>query len=93
MDWAQRMVFNETGHSYFASSHEGDPNYGTRSCLVDVGTSSYVYGSGSPYNYDESGLTDRFFNVVHAADQPLWDGCNQSQLDVAAGYQGEWSYF
>ncbi|KAL0336387.1 UNVERIFIED_CONTAM: hypothetical protein Sradi_4850600 [Sesamum radiatum] len=42
-----------------------------RSCPMDAGTSSYVYDDGGLYDYNESGLTDRFFNVVHAADQPL----------------------
>ncbi|KAL0347690.1 UNVERIFIED_CONTAM: hypothetical protein Scaly_1785000 [Sesamum calycinum] len=50
IDWAQRMVFDAVGPSYFVSPHEG--------------------------------LAARFFNVVHAANQPLWDGCNQPQLDV-----------
>ncbi|KAL0290145.1 UNVERIFIED_CONTAM: hypothetical protein Scaly_2680900 [Sesamum calycinum] len=78
------MVFDEIGLCYFASSHKGVPDNGTRSCPVDVGTSSYVYGGGGPYDYDELGLTDHFFNVVHAVDQPLWDSCNESQLGVIA---------
>ncbi|KAK4395948.1 hypothetical protein Sango_1749100 [Sesamum angolense] len=84
MSWAQRMVFDEIGLCYFASSHEGVPDNGTRSSPVDVGASSYVYGGGGPYDYDELGLTDHFFNVVHAVDQPLWDSCNESQLGVVA---------
>ncbi|KAL0309004.1 UNVERIFIED_CONTAM: hypothetical protein Sradi_5842700 [Sesamum radiatum] len=76
------MAFDAAGPSYFASSHEGVPDDGTRSCPVDAGTSSYVYSSSGPYNYDESGLADHFFNIVHAVNQPLWDGCNQSQLGV-----------
>ncbi|KAL0419333.1 UNVERIFIED_CONTAM: hypothetical protein Sradi_1346800 [Sesamum radiatum] len=48
---------------------------------VDIGPSSYCYDGGA-YDYDESGLADRFFNVVHDADQSLWDGCTQSQLGV-----------
>ncbi|KAL0387644.1 UNVERIFIED_CONTAM: hypothetical protein Sradi_2646200 [Sesamum radiatum] len=72
MDWVQMMVFAATRPSYlFASSHEGVPDDGTRSCPVDAGTSSYVYDGGG---YDESGLTYLFSNIVHAADQPLWDG-------------------
>ncbi|KAL0282219.1 UNVERIFIED_CONTAM: hypothetical protein Sradi_7267900, partial [Sesamum radiatum] len=59
------------------------PNDGTRSCPLDAGPSSYCYGGGL-YDYDESGLPDPFFNIVHAADQPLWDGCTQSQLGVVA---------
>ncbi|KAL0308942.1 UNVERIFIED_CONTAM: hypothetical protein Sradi_5836500 [Sesamum radiatum] len=60
MNLAQRMVYDATGLSYFASYHEGVPGDGTRSVPVDVVTSSYVYGSGAPYDYDESGLVDRF---------------------------------
>ncbi|KAL0300169.1 UNVERIFIED_CONTAM: hypothetical protein Scaly_2567700 [Sesamum calycinum] len=38
----------EAGPSYFAFSHEGILDDGTRSCPMDVGTSSYVYGGGGP---------------------------------------------
>ncbi|KAL0328155.1 UNVERIFIED_CONTAM: hypothetical protein Scaly_2248100 [Sesamum calycinum] len=31
---------------------------------------------------NESGLANRLSNIVHAADQSLWDGCTQSQLGV-----------
>ncbi|KAL0316967.1 UNVERIFIED_CONTAM: hypothetical protein Sangu_2111000 [Sesamum angustifolium] len=51
---------------------------------MDACPSSYCYGCGGPYDYDELGLANYFFNVVHAADQPLWDGCTQSQLSVVA---------
>ncbi|KAL0329087.1 UNVERIFIED_CONTAM: hypothetical protein Sradi_4895400 [Sesamum radiatum] len=82
MDWVQRMVFDAVRPSYFASSHEGVPDDGKRYCSVDAGPSSYCYGGGL-YDYDESGLADHFSNVVHVADQPLWDGYTQSQLGVA----------
>ncbi|KAL0439379.1 UNVERIFIED_CONTAM: hypothetical protein Slati_2420900 [Sesamum latifolium] len=59
---------------------------GTRSCPLDAYRSEYYYGGG-PYNY-ESGLADRFANVVHAADQPLLNSCTQpctqSQLGIVA---------
>ncbi|KAL0309276.1 UNVERIFIED_CONTAM: hypothetical protein Sradi_5869900 [Sesamum radiatum] len=84
MDWAQRMIFYAVGPSYFASSHKGVPDDNTRSCPVDAGPSSYCYGDSGLYDYDELGLADRFSNVVHAADQPLCDGCTQSQLGVVA---------
>ncbi|KAL0283109.1 UNVERIFIED_CONTAM: hypothetical protein Sangu_2910600 [Sesamum angustifolium] len=83
MDWAQRMIFYAAGPNYFASSHEGVPNDGTRSCPVDASLSSYCYGGG-PYDYDESGLVDSFSNIVHVADQSLWDGCTRPQLGVVA---------
>ncbi|KAL0311139.1 UNVERIFIED_CONTAM: hypothetical protein Sangu_2408600 [Sesamum angustifolium] len=38
---AQKMVFDATRPSYFASSHEGIPDDGMRSCPIDVGPSSY----------------------------------------------------
>ncbi|KAK4383365.1 hypothetical protein Sango_2782700 [Sesamum angolense] len=47
------MIFDAAEPSYFASSHDGVHNDGTRSCPVDVGPSSYCYGRG-PYDYDES---------------------------------------
>ncbi|KAL0310268.1 UNVERIFIED_CONTAM: hypothetical protein Scaly_2944500 [Sesamum calycinum] len=81
MDWAQKMIFYAAEPSYFASSHEGVPDDGTRSCPVDAGPSSYCYG-GSLYDYNESGLTDRFYKLVDAANHPLWDGCTQSRLGV-----------
>ncbi|KAL0391235.1 UNVERIFIED_CONTAM: hypothetical protein Scaly_0480600 [Sesamum calycinum] len=45
---------------------------------------SYIYDGDGLYDYDESGLADRFTTAVHAADQPLWDGCKQSQLGIVA---------
>ncbi|KAL0354124.1 UNVERIFIED_CONTAM: hypothetical protein Sangu_0993700 [Sesamum angustifolium] len=76
------MVFYATRPSYFTSSRESVPDDGTRSCPMDAGTSSYIYGGGGMYDYDESGLADHFSNIVHAADQLLWNGCTQSQLGV-----------
>ncbi|KAK4403217.1 hypothetical protein Sango_1062400 [Sesamum angolense] len=76
IEWAK------AGLGYFSSSHDGVPEDGTRSCPIDVDPSLYCYG-GSPYNY-ESGLADRFYNVVHAADQPLWNSCTHSQLALVA---------
>ncbi|KAL0448505.1 UNVERIFIED_CONTAM: hypothetical protein Slati_1406900 [Sesamum latifolium] len=82
MDWAQRMVFYAARSSYFSSSHDGMSDDGMRSCPIDAGRSEYCYGGG-PYDY-ESGLADHFYNVVHAADQSLWNGCTQSQLGAVA---------
>ncbi|KAL0307167.1 UNVERIFIED_CONTAM: hypothetical protein Sradi_6134000 [Sesamum radiatum] len=47
--------------------------------LVEI----HIVTDGS-YDYDESGSTDHFYNIVHAANHPLWDGCTQSQLGVVA---------
>ncbi|KAL0298146.1 UNVERIFIED_CONTAM: hypothetical protein Sangu_3158500 [Sesamum angustifolium] len=76
MHWVQWMIFYATMLSYFSSSHNGVPDDGTRSCPVDASPSSYYYGGG-PYDY-ESGLADRFYNVVHASDQSLWNDCTES---------------
>ncbi|KAL0307413.1 UNVERIFIED_CONTAM: hypothetical protein Sangu_3032700, partial [Sesamum angustifolium] len=62
---------------------EGVLDDGTRSYPVDADPSSYYYGGG-PYDYDELGLADLFYNVVHAADHPLCNDCTQSQLGVVA---------
>ncbi|KAK4388285.1 hypothetical protein Sango_2435100 [Sesamum angolense] len=45
---------------------EGVLDDGTRSCPVDPGPSSYCYSSGGPYDYDESGLADHFFNRLYS---------------------------
>ncbi|KAL0295145.1 UNVERIFIED_CONTAM: hypothetical protein Sangu_3203800 [Sesamum angustifolium] len=78
------MVFDAVGLSYFASSHEGVPDDGTRSCPVDVGTSSYVYGGGGLYNYDDQGWQTVFQYIVDVANQPLWDGCINLNWGVVA---------
>ncbi|KAL0303094.1 UNVERIFIED_CONTAM: hypothetical protein Sradi_6177500 [Sesamum radiatum] len=66
MDWAQRMIFDAVGPSYFSSSHDGVLDDGMMFCPIDAGRSKYCYGGG-PYDY-ESGMADRFYNVVHAAN-------------------------
>ncbi|KAL0434381.1 UNVERIFIED_CONTAM: hypothetical protein Slati_2772400 [Sesamum latifolium] len=90
MDWAQR-IFYAVGLSYFSSSHDGLPNDGMTSCPLDAGPSEYCY-DGGPYD-NESGLADHFYNVVHAADQPLWNGCTQSQLATIAGHTLPGDYY
>ncbi|KAK4390384.1 hypothetical protein Sango_2101700 [Sesamum angolense] len=78
------MVFDATGPSYFASSHEGVPDDGTRSCPVDIGPSSYCYGGSGPYDYDESGLADHFLQYSVCCRPTFVGRCTQSQLgDVA----------
>ncbi|KAL0428080.1 UNVERIFIED_CONTAM: hypothetical protein Slati_2982800 [Sesamum latifolium] len=61
---------------------DGAADDGTRSCPLDAGPSSYYY-SGGPYDY-VSRLADQFHDVLHAAGQPLWNGCTTSQLAVVA---------
>ncbi|KAL0333018.1 UNVERIFIED_CONTAM: hypothetical protein Scaly_2203300 [Sesamum calycinum] len=41
-------------------------------------------GGTSSYEYDVSGLSERFFDVVQGPDQPLYSGCDQSQLATVA---------
>ncbi|KAK4406343.1 hypothetical protein Sango_0640800 [Sesamum angolense] len=62
---------------------EGVPDDGTRSSPVDAGPSSNCYGGGL-CDYDESGLANYFYNILHIANHPLWNGCTQSQLSVVA---------
>ncbi|KAL0328134.1 UNVERIFIED_CONTAM: hypothetical protein Scaly_2246000 [Sesamum calycinum] len=59
---------------------EGVPDDGMRYCPMDA--DPFILLRWWPYDYDESGLADHLFNVVHAADLPLWDGCTESQLGV-----------
>ncbi|KAL0402000.1 UNVERIFIED_CONTAM: hypothetical protein Slati_4229900 [Sesamum latifolium] len=66
---------------YSNYNQDDAPDDGTRSCPTDAGPSSY-YDRG-PYDY-VSGLGDRFHDVVHAVEQPLWSSCTQSQFGVAA---------
>ncbi|KAL2237921.1 UNVERIFIED_CONTAM: hypothetical protein Sindi_0983800 [Sesamum indicum] len=82
MDWVQKMVSDAAGPSYFSSYHKGMSDDGMKSCPTDVGPSSWY--NGGPYDY-VSGLSDRFYNVVDVADQPLWSDYIQSQLELVAG--------
>ncbi|KAL0461923.1 UNVERIFIED_CONTAM: hypothetical protein Slati_0079900 [Sesamum latifolium] len=38
----------------------------------------------SSYGFDVSRLSDQFFDVVRATDQPLYNGCDESQLSAVA---------
>ncbi|KAL0402234.1 UNVERIFIED_CONTAM: hypothetical protein Slati_4253300 [Sesamum latifolium] len=84
INWAQRMVLDAAGPAFCSSTYSQDcaPDDGTRSYPLDAGASSYYY-SGDPYDY-VSGLADRFHDVLHATEQPLWNGCTISQLAVVA---------
>ncbi|KAL0448041.1 UNVERIFIED_CONTAM: hypothetical protein Slati_1932000 [Sesamum latifolium] len=83
MNWAQKMIFDAAGQAY---NQDGVADDGTRSSPLDVDPSSYYYGGG-PYDY-VSGLADRFHDVLHAAEQPLWNGCTTYQLAVVAELVG-----
>ncbi|KAL0430658.1 UNVERIFIED_CONTAM: hypothetical protein Sradi_0691800 [Sesamum radiatum] len=72
----------QSGRVIFLLLTTGVLDNGTTSCPLDAGRSEYCYRGGL-YDY-ESGLTDHFYNVVHAADQLLWNGCIQSQLGAVA---------
>ncbi|KAL0427820.1 UNVERIFIED_CONTAM: hypothetical protein Slati_2956800 [Sesamum latifolium] len=78
------MVFDAIGPAFWSStaSQDGAPDIGTRSCPLDADPSSYYYGDG-PYDY-VSWLADRFHDVLHAAEQPLWNGCTTSQMAAVA---------
>ncbi|KAL0427828.1 UNVERIFIED_CONTAM: hypothetical protein Slati_2957600 [Sesamum latifolium] len=84
INWAQRMILDAAGPAFCSStySQDGAPDDDTRPCPLDAGPSSYYYGDG-PYDY-VSGLADRFHDVLHAAEQLLWNGCATSQLAAVA---------
>ncbi|KAK4411793.1 hypothetical protein Sango_0252300 [Sesamum angolense] len=48
------------------------------------GASSSFPTGASSYDYDVSGLSEQFFDVVQEADNPLYSGCDQSQLAAVA---------
>ncbi|KAL0455567.1 UNVERIFIED_CONTAM: hypothetical protein Slati_0895900 [Sesamum latifolium] len=73
------MIFDAAGQAY---SQDDAADDGTRSCPLDAGLSSYYY-DGGPYDY-VSGLADRFYDILHAAEQPLWNGYTTSQLAAMA---------
>ncbi|KAL0403806.1 UNVERIFIED_CONTAM: hypothetical protein Sradi_2021400 [Sesamum radiatum] len=68
------MVYDTAGPQFF-STHP-DPEV--------KGANSSFPASVSSYDYDVSGLSVQFFNIVHSADQALYSGCNESQLAAVA---------
>ncbi|KAL0448596.1 UNVERIFIED_CONTAM: hypothetical protein Slati_1416000 [Sesamum latifolium] len=73
INWDQRMVYDTAGHSF--STHP-EPE-------AEGASNSFPTGASS-YDYDVSDLSERFFDLVHTADQPLYSGCDQSRLAVVA---------
>ncbi|KAL0358216.1 UNVERIFIED_CONTAM: hypothetical protein Scaly_1507300 [Sesamum calycinum] len=73
----QTPVAHEEEGFWSNYNQDGVLDDGTRSASIDVGPSSYY--NEAPYDY-VFGVADRFYDVVHAAKQPLWNGCTQSQL-------------
>ncbi|KAL0290178.1 UNVERIFIED_CONTAM: hypothetical protein Sradi_7055500 [Sesamum radiatum] len=74
MNWDQRMVYDTVRPQFFSTHPEPEAEGASSSFPADV----------SSYDYDVSGLSERFFDVVHAADQPLYNGCDESQLAAVA---------
>ncbi|KAL0309090.1 UNVERIFIED_CONTAM: hypothetical protein Sradi_5851300 [Sesamum radiatum] len=74
MNWDQRMVYDTIGPQFFLTHQEPEAE----------GASSSFPAGASSYDYDVSGLSERFFDVVQAVDQPLYSGCDQSQLAAVA---------
>ncbi|KAL0381103.1 UNVERIFIED_CONTAM: hypothetical protein Sangu_0174600 [Sesamum angustifolium] len=68
------MVYDIIGPQFFLTHQE--PEAASASSSFPTGASSY--------NYDVSGLSEQFFDVVQAADQSLYSGCGQSQLAIVA---------
>ncbi|KAL0437695.1 UNVERIFIED_CONTAM: hypothetical protein Sradi_0477400 [Sesamum radiatum] len=79
MNWDQRMVYDAAGPHFF-SAHLNPEPVGACSSFPTDGTEA----GPSSYSYDVSRLSDRFFDVVRAADQPLYNGCDESQLSAIA---------
>ncbi|KAL0298795.1 UNVERIFIED_CONTAM: hypothetical protein Sradi_6539300 [Sesamum radiatum] len=80
MDEAQKMVFYAAGLSYFASSHE-DILMMVRGLVLWMPVLVHIVMLAVIRTIM---LIDRFSNIVHAANQPLWDSCTQSQLGIVA---------
>ncbi|KAL0297730.1 UNVERIFIED_CONTAM: hypothetical protein Sradi_6825100 [Sesamum radiatum] len=81
MNWDQRMVYDADGPHFFLA-HPNPKPMGAYSSLPTDGTEA----GPSSYGYDVSRLSDRFFYAVRAADQPLHNGCDESQLSAVAGW-------
>ncbi|KAL0438754.1 UNVERIFIED_CONTAM: hypothetical protein Slati_2358400 [Sesamum latifolium] len=79
MNWDQRMVYDAAGPHFF-SAHPNPEPVGACSFFPTDG----IEASPSSYSYDVSRLSDRFFDAVRAADQPLYNGCDESQLSAVA---------
>ncbi|KAL0463212.1 UNVERIFIED_CONTAM: hypothetical protein Slati_0208800 [Sesamum latifolium] len=70
MNWDQRMVYDTAGPQFFSMHPE----------LEAEGASSSFPSGGSSYDYDVSDISERFFYLVHASDQPLYSECDEPQL-------------
>ncbi|KAL0430419.1 UNVERIFIED_CONTAM: hypothetical protein Sradi_0667900 [Sesamum radiatum] len=73
------MVYDAAGPHFF-SAHLNPEPVGACSSFPTNGSEA----GPSSYSYDVSRLSDRFFDVVRAADQPLYNGCDESQLSAVA---------
>ncbi|KAK4397884.1 hypothetical protein Sango_1263900 [Sesamum angolense] len=82
MDWVQRMVCDAAGLRFWSNyNQDGARDECLKSYPTNVGPSS-CYG-GHPFDYVPR-LADQFHDVVHAAEQLLWNGCTQAQLASVA---------
>ncbi|KAL0325329.1 UNVERIFIED_CONTAM: hypothetical protein Sradi_5102200 [Sesamum radiatum] len=73
INWDQK-VYDTVGPQFFSTHQEPEAE----------GASSSFPAGASSYDYDVSSLSERFFDVVQAVDQPLYSGCDQSQLAAVA---------
>ncbi|KAL0333126.1 UNVERIFIED_CONTAM: hypothetical protein Scaly_2214100 [Sesamum calycinum] len=79
MNWDQRMVYNVVVPHFFSMHSNPEP----------LGACSFVPADDikvnpSSYGYYVSRLLNRFFDVVHATNQPLYNSCDVSQLSAVA---------
>ncbi|KAL0327817.1 UNVERIFIED_CONTAM: hypothetical protein Sangu_1859700 [Sesamum angustifolium] len=79
MNWDQRMIYDAAGPHFFLA-HPNPKPMGAYNSLPTDGTEA----GPSSYGYDVSRLSDRFFYAVCAADQLLYNGCDESQLSPVA---------
>ncbi|KAL0374014.1 UNVERIFIED_CONTAM: hypothetical protein Sradi_3317100 [Sesamum radiatum] len=74
MNWDQRMVYDTVRPQFFSTHPEPEAQ----------GASSSFPAGVSSNDYHVSGLSKQFFDVVHAADQPLYSECDESPLAAVA---------
>ncbi|KAL0427892.1 UNVERIFIED_CONTAM: hypothetical protein Slati_2964000 [Sesamum latifolium] len=86
-NWDQRMVHDAAGGHFFSAHPNSEPVGACNSFPID-GTEV----DPSSYGYDVSRLSDQFFDVVCAADQPLYNGCDESHNIKAENNMSERYY-
>ncbi|KAL0400231.1 UNVERIFIED_CONTAM: hypothetical protein Sradi_2366400 [Sesamum radiatum] len=84
MNWDQRMVY-DAARPHFFSAHPNPEPVGASSSFPIDGTEA----GPSSYGYDVSRLSDRFFDVVRAADQPLYNDLSDRCYDQVSQWASD----